>query len=230
MNSLAVIGSRGHVSRELFPTRFKRGRKRRYTFLPSRVRAASIHDLGSFDKTQSLLQCLKFHGKSATEALEQYSPPRGVNSYSASSRNTGSPSYVSWVGGYGKASFSTFPYHRRPNNHVDLNGNGTGETSRAGELDFTRISSLIESDSGVVSSSSIWYVVATAALLGFNKQSMIEQLWKYISDQCGRDESRLLAVARRVRESCLKSSVLVGFPHVSSSHVTMGLPHPQVYI
>lgn len=119
-----------------------------------------------------------------------------------------------------RASFSAAPYRQSPDiDDVDLNGNGVGngngDSHDARQLVFSRVSNLIESDDGVVGTSSIWYVVATAALLGLNRQSMLKQLWKYISDQCGRDEARMLAIARRIREVCLKSSVLVGFPHVS---------------
>lgn len=224
MNLLTVAGIRDHSSRELFPS-LKRGQIRRYTFLYPRVRASSNYDSGLFDESLNSQEYFKSRRKSAMRALEKRVP-----SSSALSKSRRSPSCVFATGGYAKASFSTLPYHRSQNYHADLNGNGNAEPPEASQLDFTRISSLIESDSGIVDSSSIWYVVTTAALLGLNRQSMIEQLWKYISDQCGHDESRMLVIARRIREACLKSSVLVGFPHVSSLHITMGFPNPQAYL
>ncbi|ODH12699.1 hypothetical protein ACO22_08002, partial [Paracoccidioides brasiliensis] len=92
-------------------------------------------------------------------------------------------------------------------------------------IDFGRLAALIPSQSptGI---NSIWFIVTTASLLAFHKEAAVGELWKYISQRCegegGRESkndiagddarSRQLGIARRIRESCLKASVLVGFP------------------
>ncbi|OAX77469.1 hypothetical protein ACJ72_08232 [Emergomyces africanus] len=86
-------------------------------------------------------------------------------------------------------------------------------------IDFDRLSTLIhgESATGV---NSLWYIVVTASLLAFHKETAVGDLWKYISQRSeGEDKAggldattRKLSIARRIRESCLKASVLVGFP------------------
>lgn len=61
----------------------------------------------------------------------------------------------------------------------------------------------------------LWYVLTAAALLAFHKEALIGELWRYLSAQCSCEKTQL-ALARRLREACLKSSVLVGFPRVGS--------------
>ncbi|EXJ72177.1 uncharacterized protein A1O5_04681 [Cladophialophora psammophila CBS 110553] len=67
------------------------------------------------------------------------------------------------------------------------------------------------------SSSPLWYILTTALLLAFHKEKLIEELWTYLSTRyavCSQEKETadLLAVARRIREACLKASTLVGFP------------------
>ncbi|PGH03700.1 hypothetical protein AJ79_07282 [Helicocarpus griseus UAMH5409] len=92
-------------------------------------------------------------------------------------------------------------------------------------IDFDRLSHLIPNQ-GVVGADSVWYVVTTASLLAFHKEAAVGELWKYISQRCERDSemdvvSRQLAIARRIRESCLKASVLVGFPRAINALLSL---------
>ncbi|KAL2365567.1 hypothetical protein RJZ56_001499 [Blastomyces dermatitidis] len=95
----------------------------------------------------------------------------------------------------------------------------TSPSGRAGSIDFTRLSTLIP-DQSATGVNSLWYIVATAALLAFHKEAAVGELWKYISQRCESEgdiggvdaTTRQLSIARRIRESCLKASVLVGFP------------------
>lgn len=69
------------------------------------------------------------------------------------------------------------------------------------------------------STSASWYVVVTAALLSFHQEAAVGELWRYIAGNRNSSEddgSELITLARRIRESCLKASVLVGFPRVSA--------------
>ncbi|PGH20070.1 hypothetical protein AJ80_03720 [Polytolypa hystricis UAMH7299] len=92
-------------------------------------------------------------------------------------------------------------------NSSDRSLNG-GESTPC-PIDFGRLLGHIP-DQNVVSPSTTWYVVAAAALLAFHEEAAVGALWKYIAGQCERESQ--VAIARRIRESCLKSSVLVGFP------------------
>jgi hypothetical protein len=64
----------------------------------------------------------------------------------------------------------------------------------------------------------LWYILTTAVLLSFHKEKLVADLWTYLAAGEGgegdRDRDHLLVVARRIRESCLKASTLVGFPRV----------------
>ncbi|KAK2752890.1 hypothetical protein FQN54_008043 [Arachnomyces sp. PD_36] len=156
----------------------------------------------SYWRKSTSWSCEKTTGRPSAASSFQSPRTKGPQSYTTSRRDKA-------------ALFSTLSSHRLPNNDIESNGNGNenGDLIEGPQLNFSGISKLIESDTEVSDASSIWYVVTTAALLGLNRQSSIGQLWKYISDQCDHDTSRMLPIARRIRESCLKSSVLVGFPH-----------------
>ncbi|KAK2789681.1 hypothetical protein FQN53_001437 [Emmonsiellopsis sp. PD_33] len=113
-------------------------------------------------------------------------------------------------------------------------------------LNFDRISTLIPNQSPT-GTTSLWYLAATAALLAFHQEATVGALWRYISQRCA-DESannqtnvseearqqQLLTIARRIRESCLKASVLVGFPRainaLTTLHNTISTTHPTTLI
>lgn len=84
--------------------------------------------------------------------------------------------------------------------------------TRRKELDFSKLSQLIP-DESAMGTQSLWYVVTTAALLAFHHEPGVGELWAYISCLAQTEEQQI-AIARRIRESCLKASVLVGFPRV----------------
>ena len=66
------------------------------------------------------------------------------------------------------------------------------------------------------SQSPLWYILTTAVLLSYHKEKFIGELWAYVTSELGDDDDEeRLSVARRIREACLKSSTLVGFPRVS---------------
>jgi len=92
------------------------------------------------------------------------------------------------------------------------------------QLDFSAIrekfSNVIDSDglppSVEQSQSPLWYILTTAVLLSYHKEKFIGELWAYVTSELGDDDDEeRLSVARRIREACLKSSTLVGFPRVS---------------
>jgi len=80
-------------------------------------------------------------------------------------------------------------------------------------LDFSKLESLFLF-AGSPDRPQLWYILATAALLAFHQAPLIGELWRYLSQQ-RRSEGENLAAVRQIREACLKSSVLVGFPRVS---------------
>ncbi|KIW97119.1 uncharacterized protein Z519_02511 [Cladophialophora bantiana CBS 173.52] len=88
-----------------------------------------------------------------------------------------------------------------------------------GKVDFSRLEYAFAQGSAVdtPSSSPLWYILTTALLLAFHKEKLIGELWTYLSTRYGVcsqevETADLLAVARRIREACLKASTLVGFP------------------
>ncbi|KAK2807230.1 hypothetical protein FQN50_005517 [Emmonsiellopsis sp. PD_5] len=113
-------------------------------------------------------------------------------------------------------------------------------------LNFDRISTLIPNQSPT-GTTSLWYIAATAALLAFHQEATVGELWRYIIQRCA-DESannktnvseearqqQLLIIARRIRESCLKASVLVGFPRainaLTTLHTTITTTHPHTLL
>ncbi|KGQ01504.1 hypothetical protein PAAG_11739 [Paracoccidioides lutzii Pb01] len=110
------------------------------------------------------------------------------------------------------------------NSHINQDANSPRSGTEF-SIDFDRLAALIpnQSPTGI---NSVWFIVAAASLLAFHKEAAVGELWKYISQRCeGEGEresrndiagddarSRQLGIARRIRESCLKASVLVGFP------------------
>ncbi|KAK6373521.1 hypothetical protein LTS17_008013 [Exophiala oligosperma] len=91
----------------------------------------------------------------------------------------------------------------------------TTPVSRVKSLDYSTLQQLFADSS----SSPLWYILTTAILLSFHKERLTGDLWRYLSSSASiseetqdRNEDDLLAIARRIRESCLKSSTLVGFP------------------
>ncbi|EDN10727.1 predicted protein [Histoplasma mississippiense (nom. inval.)] len=115
------------------------------------------------------------------------------------------------------SSFPTSPYHTTTNDKTSREPDAAPRNST--HIDFDRLSAAIP-DQSVTGVDSLWYVVATASLLAFHKEAAVGELWKYISQRCADEgqvdgidaQDRQLRIARRIRESCLKASVLVGFP------------------
>lgn len=91
-------------------------------------------------------------------------------------------------------------------------------------LDFDRLqkfmSPSLHSDPEALS---LWYILTTALLLSFHKEKLVGDLWRYIIRTITTTSDQL-AVARCIREACLKSSTLVGFPRVSSPIQQLFLP------
>ncbi|KAH0846501.1 hypothetical protein AYO21_10146 [Fonsecaea monophora] len=105
-----------------------------------------------------------------------------------------------------------------------------------GKVDFSALEDIFSqvsttepspTSSSSSSSSSLWYILTTALLLAFHKEKLIGELWGYLSssssstrngspqedaDAAETETEELVAVARRIREACLKASTLVGFP------------------
>jgi hypothetical protein len=89
--------------------------------------------------------------------------------------------------------------------------------STAKKLDFSILQSLFSKISSTdPEQSPLWYILTTAVLLSFHKERLIGELWMFLMTQI-HDQDGQLAAARRLREACLKSSTLVGFPRVSRS-------------
>jgi hypothetical protein len=103
------------------------------------------------------------------------------------------------------------------------------------ELDFPKLEGIFrlehtETEPGSPSSSGVWYTLTTALLLAFHKEHLVSELWRYLSRPTTNDD--LLAVARRLRETILKASVLVGFPRAINAlqalHKTITAMHPHL--
>jgi hypothetical protein len=82
-------------------------------------------------------------------------------------------------------------------------------------IDFSRLSTGIMPGEQTVDETSLWCIVAAAALMAYHQEHAIGQLWKHICSHAACDTSQLVMICRRIRETCLKASVLVGFPRVS---------------
>ncbi|KAL1957293.1 hypothetical protein VTO42DRAFT_6199 [Malbranchea cinnamomea] len=89
-------------------------------------------------------------------------------------------------------------------------------------IDFSTLPRLMPGESTQdTNERSLWYVVATAALMGYHQEAGVGELWKYISTHSGCSEAQLVTIARRIRETCLKASVLVGFPRGINSLLSL---------
>ncbi|PGG95799.1 hypothetical protein GX51_08120 [Blastomyces parvus] len=127
-----------------------------------------------------------------------------------------------------RRSYSTSATHfssaTAPSSSTSASSSSSSPPSPSGQpgstnLDFDRLATLIP-DQSATGEKSLWYIVATAALLAFHKEAAVGELWAYLSGRCEREgavggvdaATRQLGIARRIRESCLKASVLVGFP------------------
>ena len=96
------------------------------------------------------------------------------------------------------------------------------------QLDFDRLhkcmSPSLPSDPEALS---LWYILTTSLLLSFHKEKLVADLWRHII-RTVTDTNDQLAVARCIREACLKSSTLVGFPRVRVA-LTQSYPnHPNL--
>ncbi|KAK5232064.1 hypothetical protein LTR47_006905 [Exophiala xenobiotica] len=83
--------------------------------------------------------------------------------------------------------------------------------------------------------SSLWYILTTAVLLSFHREKLTGALWEYLATtnaDSPQNEKELLEIARRIRESCLKASTLVGFPRainaLFSLQTSITTTHPSL--
>lgn len=140
--------------------------------------------------------------------------------FASSSAPASSPSPSPSPSPSSPSSSPTSPHHTTTNDKTSREPDATPRNST--HIDFDRLSAAMP-DQSVTGVDSLWYVVATASLLAFHKEAAVGELWKYISQRCADEgqvggidaQDRQLRIARRIRESCLKASVLVGFPRVS---------------
>lgn len=96
----------------------------------------------------------------------------------------------------------------------------TSQTTGKTRLDFSRLQTLFSTSSTPSKPSAqspLWYILTTAVLLSFHKEKLVGDLWTFLAGSLEPDQrdEDLLAIARRIREACLKASTLVGFPRVS---------------
>lgn len=88
-------------------------------------------------------------------------------------------------------------------------------SKRRDKIDFSSLQHLIpDSQKKAAGDSPLWYILTTALLLSFHKEKLVGDLWSFLAHLIA-DTDAQLAAARRMREACLKSSTLVGFPRVS---------------
>lgn len=89
----------------------------------------------------------------------------------------------------------------------------TGASSSSPSINFSALSKLLPHDGP--EGEAVWYIVVAAALMAFHQESAVGALWEHIvSTRRSSTEEEKALIARRIRESCLKASVLVGFPRV----------------
>ncbi|KAK2850745.1 hypothetical protein FQN49_005362 [Arthroderma sp. PD_2] len=102
-------------------------------------------------------------------------------------------------------------------------------------IDFSALSRLIPHDGS--NGEALWYVVVAAALMAFHREAAVGALWEHIVSTQRLSEEGKTVIARRIRESCLKSSVLVGFPRfrpkginaLSSLHASLAKHTPSTH-
>lgn len=68
-----------------------------------------------------------------------------------------------------------------------------------------------------------WYIYAAVTIVGVASVQHVTELWKYLASKHHDEDSRLI-IARRLREALLKSSPLVGFPRVRTTHCLVSQP------
>ncbi|KAK4936425.1 hypothetical protein LTR10_022699 [Elasticomyces elasticus] len=109
--------------------------------------------------------------------------------------------------------------------------------TRKARLDFSRLQDLFsttDTSSNPSARSPLWYILTTAVLLSFHKEKLVGDLWTYLASDHDTHQSddAFLAVARRIREACLKASTLVGFPRainaLFSLKTALDTTHPSV--
>ncbi|EFR04532.1 hypothetical protein MGYG_07537 [Nannizzia gypsea CBS 118893] len=105
-------------------------------------------------------------------------------------------------------------------------------TGCSSDIDFSALSKLLPHDGP--EGEAVWYVVVAAALMAFHREAAVGALWEHIvsTRPTSTEEERAL-IARRIRESCLKASVLVGFPRginaLSSLHGSLASHTPSTH-
>ncbi|KAM5432488.1 hypothetical protein McanMca71_004362 [Microsporum canis] len=97
--------------------------------------------------------------------------------------------------------------HISPSQTRQLSQSTTGSSG----IDFSALSKLLPHDGPP--GGAVWYIVVAAALMAFHREAAVGALWEHIaSTHKSSSEEEKAVIARRIRESCLKASVLVGFP------------------
>ncbi|GBF60822.1 hypothetical protein TMEN_7457 [Trichophyton mentagrophytes] len=108
----------------------------------------------------------------------------------------------------------------------------TGASSSNPSINFSALSKLLPHDGP--EGEAVWYIVVAAALMAFHQESAVGALWEHIvSTRRSSTEEEKALIARRIRESCLKASVLVGFPRginaLSSLHESLARHTPSTH-
>ncbi|EGE08794.1 hypothetical protein TEQG_07751 [Trichophyton equinum CBS 127.97] len=108
----------------------------------------------------------------------------------------------------------------------------TGASSSSPSINFSALSKLLPHDGP--EGEAVWYIVVAAALMAFHQESAVGALWEHIvSTRRSSTEEEKALIARRIRESCLKASVLVGFPRginaLSSLHESLARHTPSTH-
>ncbi|OAL69107.1 hypothetical protein A7D00_6866 [Trichophyton violaceum] len=108
----------------------------------------------------------------------------------------------------------------------------TGTSSKDSGINFSALSKLLPHDGP--EGEAVWYIVVAAALMAFHQESAVGALWEHIVSTRGSStEEEKALIARRIRESCLKASVLVGFPRginaLSSLHESLERHTPSTH-
>ncbi|KAF3480581.1 uncharacterized protein GIQ15_05928 [Arthroderma uncinatum] len=104
--------------------------------------------------------------------------------------------------------------------------------STPSDIDFSALSKLLPHD-GTKEGDALWYVVVAAALMAFHREAAVGALWEHIVSTQRPSEGEKAVIARRIRESCLKASVLVGFPRginaLTSLHASLARHTPSTH-
>ena len=96
------------------------------------------------------------------------------------------------------------------------------------KLDFQTLETIFKREASADSppcSPSLWYILTTALLLAYHKEKLVGSLWKHLSNNTApsktKTDAALLAIARIIREACLKASTLVGFPRAINALLSL---------